>query len=375
MNRRHDARIDPITLEILWRRLISIVDESDAAVARTAFSSLLRDAHDYTCMFTDSRGRELAQGTLATPGQSGAMALGIKQLVQRLPPESFREGDVYITNDPWALAGHLNDVCVLSPIFHRARLVAFTACILHHSDIGGRVASDNREVYEEGLFIPLVKLYDAGRLNDGVLAMIRANVRTPEQVNGDIRSQIAANHVCAAQIVKMLEEYGLESLDALGAEIISRSEKSIRAAIAKAPPGTYRAEGRIEQMAGQPELIVRCAVTLAGSDITVDFSGSSPQVDWGGNVVYNFTYAYVHMAVKSVFDPEIPNNDGIAAPIRLIAPEGSVVNCRHPAAVAARMRTKYVPAGTFTTLAAGVEADVTNRASDASPGAAPASMM
>jgi N-methylhydantoinase B len=338
MNRRLEPRIDPITLEILWRRLISIVDESDAAVARTAFSSLLRDAHDYTCMFTDSRGRELAQGTLATPGQSGAMALGIRNLVQGLPPGSFREGDVFITNDPWALAGHLNDVCVLSPIFHRGRLVAFTACILHHSDIGGRVASDNREVFEEGLFIPLVKLYDAGQLNEGVLAMIRANVRTPEQVNGDIRSQIAANHVCAAQIVKMLEEYGLESLDELGEEIISRSEKSIRAAIAKAPPGTYRAEGAIEQMAGHPELRVKCAVTIRGSDITVDLTGSSPQVDWGGNVVYNFTYAYVHMAVKSIFDPEIPNNDGIAAPIKLIVPEGTVLNCRKPAAVAARMQ-------------------------------------
>jgi N-methylhydantoinase B len=332
------ARFDPITLEILWRRLISIVDESDAAVARTAFSSLLRDAHDYTCMFTDSRGRELAQGTLATPGQSGAMALGIKKLVQGLPAGSFRPGDVYITNDPWALAGHLNDVCVLSPIFHRGRLAAFTACILHHSDIGGRVASDNREVFEEGLFIPLVKLYDAGKLNQEVLCMIRANVRTPDQVNGDIRSQIAANHVCDAQIVRMLEEYGLEDLDELGGEIIARSEKSIRAAIAKAPAGVYRAEGAIEQMEGQPEVRIRCAVTIAGSDITVDLSGSSPQVDWGGNVVYNFTYAYVHMAVKSIFDPEIPNNDGIAAPIRLIAPEGTVVNCRHPAAVAARMQ-------------------------------------
>jgi N-methylhydantoinase B len=333
-----EPRFDPITLEILWRRLISIVDESDAAVARTAFSSLLRDAHDYTCMFTDSRGRELAQGTLATPGQSGAMALGIKQLVQRLPPDSFRPGDVYITNDPWALAGHLNDVCVLSPIFHCDRLVAFTACILHHSDIGGRVASDNREVFEEGLFIPLVKLYDAGQLNQGVLDMIRANVRTPEQVNGDIRSQIAANHVCAAQIVRMLEEYRLDDLDDLADEIIARSEKSIRASIAKAPAGIYRSEGVIEQMEGQPEVLIRCAVTIEGSDITVDLTGSSPQVDWGGNVVYNFTYAYVHMAVKSIFDPEIPNNDGIAAPICLIAPEGTVVNCRHPAAVAARMQ-------------------------------------
>ena len=331
-------RFDPITLEILWRRLISIVDESDATVARTAFSSLLRDAHDYTCMFTDSRGRELAQGTLATPGQSGAMALGIRKLVQGLAPGSFRPGDVYITNDPWALAGHLNDVCVLSPIIYRNRPAAFTACILHHSDIGGRVASDNHEVFEEGLFIPLVKLYDAGTLNQGVLDMILANVRTPEQVNGDIRSQIAANHVCAGQIVRMIEEYGLENLDDLADEIIGRSERSIRASIAKAPAGVYRAEGVVEQMEGQPDVRIRCAVTIEGSDITVDLTGTSPQVDWGGNVVYNFTYAYVHMAVKSIFDPEIPNNHGIAAPIRLIAPEGTVVNCRFPAAVAARMQ-------------------------------------
>ena len=333
-----ESKFDPITLEILWRRLISIVDEADAAVARTAFSSLLRDGHDYTCMFTDCRGRELAQGTLATPGQSGAMALGIKQQVQKLPAESFRPGDVYITNDPWALAGHLNDVCVLSPIFHRGRLAAFTACILHHSDIGGRVSSDNHDVFEEGLFIPLVKLYDAGALNQGVLDMIRANVRTPDQVNGDIRSQIAANHVCAAQVVRMLEEYRLEGLDELADEIISRSEQSLRSAIARTPSGVYRAEGRIEQTEGAPDVEIRCAIQITGSDIEVDLTGSSPQVDWGGNVVYNFTYAYVHMAVKSIFDPDIPNNDGAAAPIRLIAPEGSVVNCRFPAAVAARMQ-------------------------------------
>lgn len=227
---------------------------------------------------------------------------------------------------------------MLSPIFHRERVVAFTACILHHSDIGGRVASDNHEVFEEGLFIPLVKLYDAGTLNQGALDMILANVRTPEQVNGDIRSQIAANHVCAGQVVRMIEEYGLENLDDLADEIIGRSEKSIRASIAKAPAGVYRAEGVVEQVEGQPDVRICCAVSIEGSDITLDLTGTSPQVDWGGNVVYNFTYAYVHMAVKSIFDPEIPNNHGIAAPIRLIAPEGSVVNCRFPAAVAARMQ-------------------------------------
>jgi len=174
---------DPITLEILWRRMISIVDEADGAVARTAFSSLLRDAHDYTCMFTDRKGRELAQGTFATPGQSGAMALGIKNLVNKLPAASHRPGDILITNDPWALAGHLNDVCVMSPIFHKGRLTAFTACVFHHSDIGGRVSSDNHDVFEDGLFIPLVKLYDGGVVNEAVLEMIRWNVRRPMRLS------------------------------------------------------------------------------------------------------------------------------------------------------------------------------------------------
>jgi len=328
---------DPITLEILWRRLISVVDEADGAVARTAFSSLLRDAHDYTCMLTDHQGRELAQGTFVTPGQSGAMALGIKNLVKRLPPETYKPGDVFITNDPWTLAGHLNDVCVMSPIFYEDKLVAFTACVFHHSDIGGRVSSDNHDVFEEGLFIPLVKLYDGGALNQSVIDMIRWNVRTPDEVVGDIRSQIAANHVCAEKIGQMLRETGLEDLGDLGNEIISHTEKSMREEIGKVPDGIYRAEGKIEQMKGQQDVVIKAAVEVKGSNITVDLDGSSAHVNWGGNVVYNFTYAYVFMAMKSMFGPDIPNNDGCATPIRLKAPEGSVVNCKFPAAVAARL--------------------------------------
>ncbi len=318
--------------------MISVVDEADSTVARTAFSSLLRDAHDYTCMFTDRKGRELAQGTFATPGQSGAMALGIKNLVNKLPATSYKPGDVFITNDPWALAGHLNDVCVMSPIFYKGKIVAFTACVFHHSDIGGRVSSDNHEVFEEGLFIPLVKLYDAGVLNESVLDMIRWNVRTPDEVIGDIRSQIAANHVCAEKIVQMLQDNDLDNLDDLADEVIGRTEKSMREAIGKTPDGIYRAEGIVEQMEGRADIVIKAAIEVKGSDIIVDLEGSSPQVDWGGNVVYNFTYAYVHMAVKSMFDPYIPNNDGCARPITLKIPEGTVVNCKFPAAVAARMQ-------------------------------------
>ncbi|MFH0727254.1 MAG: hydantoinase B/oxoprolinase family protein [Pseudomonadota bacterium] len=329
---------DPVTLEILWRRLISIVDEADGSVSRTAFSSLLRDAHDYTCMFTDSHGRELAQGSFVTPGQSGAMAIGIKKLVSGLEESKLNPGDVFITNDPWALAGHLNDVCVLSPIFYNKKLVAFTACVFHHSDIGGRVASDNHDVFEDGLFIPLVKLYDAGELNQAVLEMIRWNVRTPDEVIGDIRSQISANHVCAEKICIMLEDYKMDGLDDLAAEIIDRTEKSMRNAIAKVPDGVYRAEGIIEQVEGREDIVIKAAVTVKNGSISVDMDGSSGQVEWGGNVVYNFTYAYVFMALKSMFDPELPNNHGCSRPISFKAPEGSIVNCKFPAAVAARMQ-------------------------------------
>ncbi|RLA96131.1 MAG: hydantoinase B/oxoprolinase family protein, partial [Deltaproteobacteria bacterium] len=301
-------KFDPITLEILWRRLISIVDEADASVARTAFSSLLRDAHDYTCMFTDRHGRELAQGTFCTPGQAGAMSLGVKKIIHHFPLEEYRPGDVIIVNDPWLLAGHLNDICVLSPIFYKGDLVAFTACVFHHSDIGGRVSSDNREVYEEGLFIPPIKLYEAGKLNESVMEMIRWNVRTPEQVVGDIRSQVAANHVCSQKILEMMKEEGLDTLDDLAEEIIERTERSMREAISRIPDGVYPYEGVIEGAGGREDITVRLKVEVKGSDINVDFAGTSPQVNWGGNVVYNFTYAYVFMAIKSAMDPDIPIN-------------------------------------------------------------------
>jgi N-methylhydantoinase B len=334
---KNKCKFDPITLEILWKRLVSIVDESDASVIRTAFSSLLRDAHDYTCMFTDSRGQELVQGTLCTPGMAGAMALGMKKIVNSIPLEDYNDGDVFIINDPWLLAGHLNDVCVWSPIFFKGRPVAFTACIFHHTDIGGRTASDNRDVYAEGLYIPLTKLYDAGKLNKGLVNMIRWNVRTATEFDGDIRSQVAANHVCSQKIIEMMEDEGLSTLDDLADEIIDRTEISMRAAIEKIKDGIYAHEGIIEGAGNKPDIPIKLSVRVDGSKIHVDFDGTSKQVDWGVNVVYNFTYAYVFMAIKSAFDPGVPINEGAIRPITMTAPKGSIVNCKFPAAVAARM--------------------------------------
>ncbi|MFC1902889.1 hydantoinase B/oxoprolinase family protein [Chloroflexota bacterium] len=334
-------KFDPITLEILWRRLISIVDEADASVARTAFSSLLRDAHDYTCIFTDAKGRLLAQGTFCTPGQAGATTLGAKTWINSIPIDEYKPGDVFITNDPWLLAGHLNDICVMSPIFYKDKVVGFTACVFHHADVGGRVASDNHDVYEEGLLIPAVKLYDAGVLSEAVMDFIRWNVRTPEEVIGDIRSQIAANHVCSQKIAEMMKDVGLDTLDDLSDEITERTERSIRSSIEQIPDGVYHYEGIVEGAGGRPDIKIKIAAEVKGSDVFVDLDGSSPEVDWGGNVVYNFTYAYVFMAMKSMFDPEIPNNEGCFRPVHMIAPEGTVVNCQFPAAVAARLQVGH----------------------------------
>jgi N-methylhydantoinase B len=334
-------KFDPITLEILWRRIISIVDEADASVSRTAFSSLLRDAHDYTCIFTDREGRLLAQGTFCTPGQAGAMAVGIKKWINMLPLEKYKPGDVFITNDPWLLAGHLNDVCVMSPIFYKEKVAGFTACVFHHSDIGGRVSSDNRDVFEDGLFIPPVKLYDAGVLSESIMSLIRWNVRTPEEVIGDIRSQVAANYVCSQKVAEMMEDVGLDTLDDLADQIMDVTEKSMRDAISQIPNGIYTYEGIIEAPGGREDIKIKVSVEVKGSDIIVDLDGSSPEVNWGGNVVYNFTYAYVFMAIKSAFNPDIPNNEGCIRPITLKAPEGAVVNCRFPAAVAARLQVGH----------------------------------
>ncbi|MFO7773129.1 MAG: hydantoinase B/oxoprolinase family protein [Dehalococcoidia bacterium] len=334
-------KFDPITLEILWRRIISIVDQADASVARTAFSSLLRDAHDYTCTFTDRKGRLLAQGTFCTPGQAGAMTLGVKRWINMLREESYKPGDVFITNDPWLLAGHLNDVCVMSPIFYQDKLAGFTACVFHHSDVGGRVSSDNRDVFEDGLFIPPVKLYDGGILNESVMNMIRWNVRTPEEVAGDIRSQVAANYVCSQKVVEMMAGVGLDSLDDLADQIMDVTEKSMRDAITQIPDGVYSYEGIVEGPGGRADIGIKVVVEVKGSDITVDLDGSSPEVDWGGNVVYNFTYAYVFMAIKSAFNPDIPNNEGCNRPIIVKAPEGTVVNCSFPTAVAARLQVGH----------------------------------
>jgi len=329
-------KFDPVTLEILWRRLISLVDEADAAVGRTAFSALIRDAHDYTCALFNSKGTLVCQSTYVTPGQLGGMTRGLKQTCTIFPREACKPGDVFLVNDPWMFAGHLNDICAIAPIFYQGKVVAFTATTFHHDDIGGRPGTLGRDVIEEGLFLPLVKLYDGGVLNQALMDVILKNVRVPENVEGDIRSQVTACHVCSEKLIMMMDETSLDSIDDLSEEINRLTERSMRDAIEKVPDGTYRATRLVEQLGKEEDIKIQVAIEVNGSNVIADFDGSSPQVDWGVNIVYNFTYAYVHFALKTALDPHTPNNEGSTRPVILKAPEGSIVNCTYPAAVAAR---------------------------------------
>lgn len=329
-------KIDPITLEILWQRLIAIVDEGDIAVARTSFSSLIRDAHDYSCALFDTKGRMIVQATLTTPGQLGGMVRGLKTFCARFPAEEHNPGDVWVTNDPWLLAGHLPDCLVATPVFHKGRLIAFAGCVFHHADIGGTLGDNNRQVFEEGLNIPPLKLYDRRVLNEAITEILRTNVRVPDQVIGDLRSQVAANHVVSRRLEEMLESEGLDDLDDIAEEIFERSEANIRAGIAQIPDGVYRHDQHLEMPDTDEPLLIRCAVEIKGTDVIVDFEGSSPQVPRGINCVYNFTYAYVFFAIKAAFSPNLPNNDGATRPIIMHAPEGTIVNPKFPAAVDGR---------------------------------------
>jgi len=328
-------RLDPVTLEICWNRLIGVVNEQAAALQRTSFTSIVREAGDLSAGVFDSRGWMVAQAVTGTPGHINSMALAMKHFLAAYPLERLAAGDVLITNDPWKTSGHLNDVTICSPIFRGDRCIAFFASTCHTADIGGHVLSaEAREVYEEGLQIPILKLYDGGRPNDTLMAMIRENTRLPEMVLGDFHAQIAGGAVGGERLLEFMDEFGLERLEPLADEIIGRTERAMREAIRSLPPGVWE-HGVTSDGFGEPITIkVRCQVQ--GDDLLIDYAGSSPASRRGVNVVMNYTEAYTTYGVKVIVSPDVPNNEGAFRPLRITAPEGSILNVRRPAPVAAR---------------------------------------
>ena len=337
-------RLDPVTIQLLWNRLISVVDEASSGLIRTAYTPSVKEYHDFCCAVFDFQARLLSHSTVTTPGLLGVIPDIMVNFARLHPPETLRPGDVLITNDPWLGSGHLIDVTVAAPIFHRGKLVAYTLCIVHHLDMGGRMATlESKDIYEEGLKIPVLKLYREGELDSTVYEFIRANTRVPEKILGDLRAQLISNNVCTRGLVRLMDEYGLADLRELSDEIINRTEASLRRKIAQLPSGTYRYAVRLPPIPGCKERVdIKVAVIIDGDSIVLDYRGSSGEVGAAVNCCLNMTKSYSSYPIKAALDPEVPSNHGALLPITVVADEGTVVHCRPPAATWGRTMISHL---------------------------------
>ena len=330
-------QFDPVTLELLWRRLISLVDEAAAALVRTSFSTLVRESYDFSCIVTDDQGQSLVQATESIPSFIGTLPATVKHFLRFFPPDTLVPGDVLITNDLWLGTGHLPDITVAKPIFRNGRLVAFSASTAHAPDIGGKIRSpEPREVFEEGLQIPPWKLIRAGETDATLVAIIRQNVRTPDQTMGDLWAQVVALDLMEERLGALMQAYNLPDLRALAAEIHGRCERAMRASIAALPDGTYHSELQTDGLLDRP-VTLRMALTIAGDSIDIDYNGTDPQVDRAINCALCYTYAMSVYGTKVCTSPTLPNNEGAFRPIRIRAPEGCIVNPMFPASGGSRM--------------------------------------
>ena len=329
------ATLSTIHQHIMWNRLISVVEEQAQTLVRTAFSTSVREAGDLAAGVFDRQGRMLAQAVTGTPGHINSMAEGVGHFIAKHPVDTMEPGDVFITNDPWFTSGHLHDITVVTPTFYRDRLVGLFANTCHVVDIGGRgFGPDARQVFEEGVTIPILHLFRRGEPNDTLLDLLRANVREPQQVIGDIFSFAAANDTGSHRLQSMMAEFDIKQLDDLAEFIFEQSRQATIKRIRAIEPGTYRNELTMD---GYDEPVtLRAALTISDDGIHVDYTGTSPVSSHGINVVLNYTKAYTCFGVKCAVAPDIPNNYGSLLPITFSAPEGCILNAPRPCAVAAR---------------------------------------
>jgi N-methylhydantoinase B len=338
------AALDPVTTSILWARLLAVVDEAAATLIRTSFSTIVREVRDMTQLLTDDRGRTLAQSAASTPAFVTTTANAVRRFIELWGPESWGPGDVVITNDPWIASGHLPDVTLVTPIFHRQRLVAFMGNTAHMTDIGGTYfGASTTEVFEEGLRIPPLKLIEAGKPVRPIWETIRANVRAPDQVLGDLRAQIAANQQGVKTISAIMTDYDLADLRGLARAVHDASDRALGEALEKVPDGTYRAAVTADGY-GEP-FTIRLALTVKDGRLHFDFTGSSPQQRTPINAVIQYTRAYTAFVTKCAFVPRIPNNEGLLRRITIEAPSGTIVNAVEPAPVQSRHVVGFVLQG------------------------------
>ena len=329
--------MDGIELEILWSNLIGIVSEQAKALQRIAFSPIVREAGDLASGLFDARGRMVAQANTGTPGHINSLAVAGETLARQFEGK-LAPGDIVITNDPWMSAGHFFDITVLCPVFWDERLIGYIGSTIHHTDIGGYgIGAGARDIHEEGLWIPPLKLYEAGEPNAVLHDIIRSNVRTPEHVFGDLAAQVSSGRSGGERLIALCKRQGLSDIEALSDEIIRRSEDATRKAIRALPAGTWRGESRFDVPGGDViTLMAAVSIDNDAGEVTIDFAGSSGASPMGINVVMNYTHAYATFAVRSCLNPEQPNNYGSLAPIKVTAPKGSIVNAEYPSPLNAR---------------------------------------
>jgi N-methylhydantoinase B len=324
-----------IERQIMWNRLIAIVEEQGQTLLRTAFSPIVREAGDLSAGVFDRQGRMLAQAVTGTPGHVNSMAESVKHFIRHIGLETMKPGDAYITNDPWMGTGHLNDFVVTTPCFHKGKLVGLFSCTSHLIDIGGiGFGPDATDVFMEGLYIPFLRLIEAGKVNETLMAMIRANTRLPVDTVGDTYSLASCNDVGCRRLVEMMDEFGLDDLDDLGGYICDRSEAAVREEIRKLPQGTWT-NTMVTDGYDQP-IALTGTVTVSDAGIHVDYTGTSPVAGRGINVPLAYTTAYTVFGLACIVGSRIPNNAGSLAPLTVSAPEGCILNAPKPAPVCSR---------------------------------------
>ncbi len=348
------ARIeaDPVGLEIMWSRMINIAEECWQTVIRTAFSLIIGEAQDFACEILDARGRQIVHSPRAMPVFNLTLPIAVNAMLERYPPETLQSGDVLVTNDPWLCAGHLFDIAIAAPVFRDGKVVAFCGVVGHVTDIGGTKDSLHaREIYEEGFQIPPMKLFRAGEPNEDLFRLLAENVRRPDQVLGDVHALVAAGLTGAERIGEFMEEYGMHDLEALAQVVQKRAETAMRKAITALPDGCY--EHRVEADGLDTHLSFPIRIAIAGDEIEVGFEGSPPQMDQGGsNCTLTYTKAHATYPLKCILSPEVPGNAGCYRPMKVTAPEKSIMNCDRPLAVNMRTRTGwYIAPNVFGALA------------------------
>ena len=324
-----------IQRQIQWNRLIAVVEEQAQIMIRTAFSTTVREAGDLSAGVFDLRGRMLAQAVTGTPGHVNSMMESVGHFLAKFPAETMKPGDHYITNDPWLGTGHLHDLTVVTPAFRNGAIVALVANTAHVIDVGGLgMGPEGRSVFEEGLYIPIVKCFDQGRANETFFDILRAGTRTPAELEGDVYSLCACNDAGARRLVEMMDEYGMETIDDLAESIFEASSRATLAEIAKLPRGQFSAEIRSDGY--EAPVTLRARMTIAEDHIAVDYAGTSGLSGRGINVPAAYCRAYACFGIKCVVAPEVPNNWASLLPFRMKIPEGCILNAPRPFPVSVR---------------------------------------